>query len=728
MGAAGRMRILTFTTLYPNAATPAHGVFVENRLAAYHARHGDEFRVIAPVPWFPVAASWAGRYGAYARAPLKEVRRGVAVSHPRYMIPPKIGMTYAATALERCFLRAAREAIADGYDFDLIDAHYLYPDGVAAVRVARRLDKPVILTARGTDVNLLPSYPRQREMILAAVREADAVVCVAGALRDELVRLGAPAEKISVLRNGVDLDMFRPLDREAVRRSLDLEGDVIASVGHLTERKGHHIVIDAVAGMPDATLLIAGAGEEREALERRAAERSIAGRVRFLGAIAHEKLAEIYNAADALALASSREGWPNVLLEAMACGTPAVASPVWGSGEVIRDRAAGRLASARTAPALKEAIGGVLAERPRRADTRRYAEQFSWDETSDGLKAVFENAVARREAARRVRFATLRIPSGRPRLVITSDTEECFDWNRFDPARYRICPPADLDRFQKTAEAFGAAPIYLLTQPVIEDAACAAYFRDLAQSGRASLGLHLHQWVTPPPGGFEGAYYSFQCNLPPAVHSEKATALADAFERAFGHRARAHRAGRYGIDRRAYLDLAEAGVALDFSPCVGFDFSAQGGPDFSDASNLPFRADAGGRPIDVTPVCGGRAMRRSRVFLRRRQNDPNFDRRRTTSSPLTVAARLTCENVRLEEMKALTRRLVADGTPVLTFSFHSTTFTAGGNPYAKTEADVERHLDFCARYFDFFAKEMGGEFLSLEDLERLYASASLTPA
>jgi glycosyltransferase involved in cell wall biosynthesis len=723
------MRILTMTTLYPNAATPAHGVFVENRLAAYRDRHGGEFRVIAPAPWFPVSASWAGRYGAYARIPKEEVRRGVRVIHPRYAIPPKIGMTYAAAALERCFLKAAREQLAEGFDFDLIDAHYLYPDGVAATRVARRLNKPVVLTARGTDVNLLPTYPRQRRMILGAVRDADAVICVAAALRDELIRLGAPAEKISVLRNGVDLDVFRPLDRESVRQSLGLQGDVIASVGHLTERKGHHIVIDAVAEMPDATLLIAGAGEERAALERRAAERSIADRVRFLGAIAHEKLVEIYNAADALALASSREGWPNVLLEAMACGTPAVASPVWGSGEVIREKAAGRLAAARTAPALKEAIGGVLAERPQRADTRRYAEQFSWDETSDGLKAVFESAVRKHESARRVTFTPLHVRPGRPRLIITADTEESFDWEAFSPERHRVCPPEDLDRFQKLAEAFGAAPIYFLTYPVIADGPSAAYFRELMRASRADLGLHLHQWVTPPLGGFDGAYYSFQCNLPPATHRLKLNALAERFESAFGRRARAHRAGRYGIDRRCYLDLAEAGVSMDFSPSVGFDFSAQGGPDFSTAANQPQLADADGRRIAVTPVCGGLALRGARLFLKRSPRDPgSVLGRRGGSAFLTAPARLTCENLQIDDVKALTRRLVADETPVLTFSFHSTTFTPGGNPYTETRADVERHLEFCNRYFDFFKTELGGEILSLSALEALYVSSGLTSA
>lgn len=719
------MRILTLTTLYPNAAQPAHGVFVENRLHAFAERSGAEFRIVAPVPWFPVSAPIAGRYAAYARAPTRETRRGFKVTHPRYAIPPKVGMTYAVHALERCFLKAAREIIDEGWDFDLIDAHYLYPDGVAAVRVARALGKPVIVTARGTDVSLMPNFPRQRAMILEAVKNADAIVAVAGALKDELVRLGAPPEKIAVLRNGVDLEMFRPLDRNALRRAMGLEGDVVASVGHLTERKGHHLVIDAVADMPETTLLIAGAGEEKAALEKRAADRGLTGRVRFLGPVAHDQLAEIYNAADALALASSREGWPNVLLEAMACGAPAVASPVWGSGEVIRAPAAGALARERTAPAMRDALARVLADKPARAATRRYAEQFSWDETSDALGRLFGEVVASARAADAIAFRPLTLKPGPPRLIVTVDTEEAFDWSQFKDVRPVVCPPTGIQRFQQAAEALGVAPVYLLTFPVIADADCAAFFRGIAQSGQAALGLHLHQWTTPPLDGFDGEYYSYQCNLPRDVHAKKLRALADAFDAAFGFKARAHRAGRYGVDRETYARLAEIGVDLDFSPSPCFDFSAAGGPNFSGDSNRPFAVVVpSARPILTTPVCGGLAIRGGRMYLARRDPGPGlFEGRKHGGIRVTAPQRLTCEGSNLDDVKALTRRLAADGTPVLTFSFHSTTMTAGANPYAKTPADVERALDFCNSYFDFFKNELGGDFLTLDSLAALYASA-----
>ncbi|MGE0408139.1 MAG: glycosyltransferase family 4 protein [Amphiplicatus sp.] len=381
------MRVLTLTTLYPNAAAPAHGVFVENRLCAFKARSDADIRVIAPAPWFPPGIPFSGKYAAYANAPRTERRREIEVRHPRYAIPPKIGMNYAARALERCFLHAARELVDEGWDFDLIDAHYLYPDGVAAARVAKALGKPVILTARGSDVTLLPTFPRQRRMILDAVDMADAVIAVSASLKAALLRLGVEAEKIHVFRNGVDLDRFRPLDRQAIRDKLGVTGKVIASVGHLIERKGHHLAITALTLLPEASLLIVGSGEERGALADLAHCLGVESRVRFLGGVPHDELAEIYNAADALILASSREGWPNVLLEAMACGTPVIATPA--SAEVIRAAAAGRIASERAAPAIAEALGALLAAPPDRQTVRRYAEDFSWDETADNLYRLF---------------------------------------------------------------------------------------------------------------------------------------------------------------------------------------------------------------------------------------------------------------------------------------------------------------------------------------------------
>lgn len=714
------MKLLTVTTLYPNAATPNHGVFVENRLHAWLAHAGGEARVIAPVPWFPSTAPAFGRYARHAAAPVREERRGIEITHPRYLLPPKLAMNCAPWALERTVLRAARALMAGGYDFDLIDAHYLYPDGVAAVRVAQSLGKPVLLTARGSDVTLIATFPKQRAMILDAILKADAVVAVADALRDELVRLGAPAEKITTLRNGVDLGRFRPLDREAIRRRLKLNGPVIASVGSLIARKGHDIVLQAVADMREATLLIAGEGPDARALQSLARKLKIEDRVRFLGAVSHEDLAEVYNAADALALASTREGWPNVLLESLACGAPVVASDAGGVREVVCSSDAGRVVAARTPEAFAAALGDVIGRADRGA-TRRYAEAHSWQATSEGLTALYDGAVERKAARAAVRYSAIPLKGAeKPRLLFTVDTEEKFNWRSFSPSEHEVCRPEGVSRLQSLCEARGVRPQYFLTYPVIRDAENAGYFRTLAEHGRADLGLHLHQWNTPPLGGYEHEYYSWQGNLPADIHRAKLKTLSAAFERAFGFPACAHRAGRYGMTPEAYREIAGIGVTHDFSPSPAFDFSFRGGPDFSALGNDPFRleTDAGG--VFVTPVCGARAIRGGRRFLEQPAQNGFVTISRRAAPRTTAPLRLSCEQARFDELVALTRTLISAGARELTFSLHSTTMTAGANPYAPDEAAVAASLDMIDRYLKFFTKDCGA-IVAFADLVARYS-------
>ena len=721
------MKVLTLTTLYPNAAMPSHGVFVENRLRAFVEKSRADVRVCAPVPWFPLKNKVFGQYSRWANAPRSEKRSGVAVSHPQYFIPPKVGMTYAAAALEKCFRAHAEKLIADGWDFDLIDAHYLYPDGVAAVRVAKQLGKPVVITARGTDVNLIPKFPRQRAMILEAVRNADAVICVAAALRDELIRLGAPSEKIHIMRNGVDLTQFQPLDRTASRAKFDLnDGPVLTSVGHLIDRKGHDLVIEALNDLPEATLLIAGDGEKRTALKTLAQKIGVADRVKFLGAVPHHQLASVYSAADCLVLASSREGWPNVLLEAMACGTPAVAAPIWGCGEVITASEAGRLTSNRTAKAFAKEIAELLQDPPLRSRTRAYAENFSWDETARRQEDLFQTIVDADKLRKRISFqpATSIHNANTPRLIVTVDTEEAFDWNEFDHPETRVCPSGDIKPFQSICDDAGAKPVYLLTYPLLQNLETAAWFSELDKQGRAETGLHLHQWVTPPVKGFAGEYYSYQMNLPAEVHAEKFNALADAFEQRMGRRARAHRAGRYGLNAAQYHDLAAAGVTHDFSPTPGFDQSPAGGPNFTAMSNMPFAAAAGKDKVWVTPVCGARAIKRTRRFLKQSTAQPGFDFEHRRAATHTTPMRLTCEGTTLKDLKALTAHLLKENTPVLTFSFHSTTLTAGANTYVPDADAVAHALDLTRAYFQYFRNEIGGAFVTIDDLASLYGAQS----
>ena len=393
------MKILTFSTLYPNAQKPGHGIFVETRLRHLVASGQVEARVVAPVPWFPLHHPRFGNYAELAKVERREQRFGIDIAHPRYPVLPKVGMN-AAPALLAAGARATLARMLDqGYDFDLIDAHYFYPDGVAAAMLGKYFNKPVVITARGSDITLFPSFRLPRKMIVWAARRAAGVITVCDALRDEVVQLGVDPAKVVSLRNGVDLQLFQPVERESVRARLGLDRFTLLAVGHLVPVKAQQLAVAALAQLPDVQLLIAGNGPQRGMLERLANEHGVAQRVRFLGAVPQAQLRDYYGAADALVLPSEREGWANVLLEAMACGTPVVASRVWGTPEVVAAPEAGLLMAERSAAGLADAVRALRAAYPDRAATRRYAERFSWDDTTAGQVALFRRILARQGAA-----------------------------------------------------------------------------------------------------------------------------------------------------------------------------------------------------------------------------------------------------------------------------------------------------------------------------------------
>ena len=386
------MRILTFSTLFPNREMPRHGIFVAERLKHLLASGRIEAAVMAPVPWFPFESERFGAYSRFARVPREEEFEACPVLHPRYPVIPKIGMSLAPVLLAIASYRTLRRHsdMIDG--FDVIDAHYFFPDGVAASLLGRWLKKPVIITGRGTDLNLLPKFRLPRLQIQWAIEQATALVTVSDALRQRLLDLGALPEKTSVLRNGVDLEVFRPLDRPLLRKELGMRGRTLLSVGNLVELKGHDIAIDALREMPETELVIVGAGPIKEQLESRARRLRVSDRVRFTGTLSQTELVRYYNAADCLVLCSSREGMPNVILESLACGTPVVATPVGGVPEIVKDRVAGVLMEQRSPARLVAAIAELFARYPGARATRAYAEQFGWAPTVDGLLTLLERA------------------------------------------------------------------------------------------------------------------------------------------------------------------------------------------------------------------------------------------------------------------------------------------------------------------------------------------------
>jgi teichuronic acid biosynthesis glycosyltransferase TuaC len=386
------MRLLTFTNLYPSDAHPRHGIFVEERLRQIVARGDVDARVVVPTPLPPGVA-----------APAPVVRHGIPVE---YVAVPRIrGVTNWVDPL--IFARAAaatvRRLLGERTDDVAIDAHFLYPDAVAGVLLGRRFGVPVVMSARGSDVNVKCRHPIMRAWVRWAAARSDAVITVSQALADALAKHGIRAPRCEVLPNGVDLDKFRPLDRDACRSRLRVDGRVLLSVGHLVEPKGHAIAIEALAGIAGATLLIVGEGPERAALESLAARLGVSSRVRFLGLVPHAEMAGVYSAADVLVLASAREGMPNVVLESIACGTPVAATAVGGIVEVVTDSAAGEIFTDRSAAGLGAALARVFGAAISRADTRRFAERFGWARVIDRQRELYRSVVERAPGTARTR-------------------------------------------------------------------------------------------------------------------------------------------------------------------------------------------------------------------------------------------------------------------------------------------------------------------------------------
>ena len=375
------LRVLTLSTLYPDSARPAFGLFVERQTLALAARPGVEVAVAAPVGLPPWPLSLHPRYRGRASLPAKERRNELAVYRPRFRVWPGLGEAGRAQALAAAILPLARSLSCD-----VIDSEFFWPDGVAAMHVAETLGIPFSVKARGSDIHHWGARPAIAEQMLAAAGKASGLLAVSAALKADMAAMGMPAGKIRVHLTGADLERFRPLDREAAKRRLGVEGPLIVAPGNLVPLKGHALAIEALAALPDSTLLIAGDGPERRALAARIAQLGLGERARLLGAVPPESMPELLGAADLMLLPSEREGLANVWVEALACGTPILIADVGGAREVIDRPEAGRLVE-RDPAEIAAAAREMLASPPDPAAVRKAAERFCWDRNGEELHA-----------------------------------------------------------------------------------------------------------------------------------------------------------------------------------------------------------------------------------------------------------------------------------------------------------------------------------------------------
>lgn len=395
------LRILVFSSLFPSAAAPTAGTFIRERMFRV-ARHVP-LVVVAPQPWSPFdPLVRLLRRSFRPMAAEHEVVDGIHVHRPRFFSLPGIGKRGDGW-LMAMGARATVRKLAATFRPNVVDAHFLYPDGFAASLLARELDLPLTVTLRGSKDEWLIGTDRE-PMLRATMERATRLISVSAALRQDVaVRLGIEAGKVTVVGNGVDLTKFERVDRVEARARLGIASDapVLVSVGGLIERKGFHRIIPLLPALrerhPGLVYLVVGGGttqaDWRARLEALAVEHGVQDVVRFCGPQMPQELKWFYGAADVFALATAHEGWANVFLEAMACGLPVVTTAVGGNAEVVSSAALGTIVPFWDGPAFRDALDAALCRAWDRDAIVAHAQANTWDARVEQVLAELDRAV-----------------------------------------------------------------------------------------------------------------------------------------------------------------------------------------------------------------------------------------------------------------------------------------------------------------------------------------------
>ena len=387
------LRILTLATLFPHASKPNFGIFVERQTAGLNAREGVEVTVINPLGVPPWPFSGNARYAELLALPLHENWRGLDVYRPRFTLIPRIGGPLNPHMIARAIWPLVKKLHADK-PFDLIDAEFFYPDGPAAMRIAEKLGIPFTAKARGNDIHLWALRKDCAGQISEAADKAAGMLAVSKALKADMIDLGMEGEKIEVHYTGLDRKRFHPKNRAAEKAKLGVSGPLVLCVGALIERKNQALLIRALPKLPDVTLMLAGFGAAEGKYRKLAKELGVADQVRFAGSVPHDELPDMIGAADIMALVSESEGLANAWVEALACGTPVIASNVGGAPELIRSPDAGRIVERdvqEIVTATKELLTNPIGQ-------EKVAEQvahFSWHENANQLENFFHGLTDR---------------------------------------------------------------------------------------------------------------------------------------------------------------------------------------------------------------------------------------------------------------------------------------------------------------------------------------------
>jgi glycosyltransferase involved in cell wall biosynthesis len=377
------LRVLTLATLFPDITRPRLGPFVERQTLGLATHSNVELQVVAPIGLPPFPLSLHRHYRDFSNVPKMEDWNGLSVHRPRYMHLPGTKGRFDAGALAGRLTPLLTE-IRRTFAFDIIDAEFFFPDGPAAITLGAHFGVPVSIKARGADIHFWGHQAPTADQVRLAGQSADGLLAVSKALKDDMVRIGMPSDRISVHYTGVDLEKFTVQDRAVAKAALGISSKLIICVGALIPRKGQSLVIDALPHLSDTQLVLIGEGEDRARLSQQAEALGVEDRVTFTGNLPHEEIAAWLSAADVMALPSASEGLANAWVEALACGTPIVITNAGGAREVLTDDSAGRIVG-RTASGVLLGLQSVFSNPPSRAACRQIAERFKWERNTEAL-------------------------------------------------------------------------------------------------------------------------------------------------------------------------------------------------------------------------------------------------------------------------------------------------------------------------------------------------------
>jgi len=392
------IKLLSLSLVYPNPSEPGLGSFVRSRLQAMAA--SAQVKVVAPVPVLDYSNPGGKLFRRRTYPSVREDGQ-IETFHPGWLYPP--GGTPLNVACLAARLHPLLRHIRREYPFELIDAHFGYPEGPAAALLSKLLNVPFTITLRGSET-MFAAYPRRRDAMRWAFGRASRVIAVSEDLRQFAVANGVTEERAVTIPNGIDGEQFFPRDSRLARIKHGLADGRkhIVSAGELIEAKGHHLVAEALKALADegvdADLLIVGAtarGGPRfeEALRRRISELGISRRVRFMGFVDRTGMAELLSAADVFCLASYTEGCPNVVNEALACGAPVVATRVGGVPSMVPSERYGFVVPPRDPNALRDALREALQRSWDRPAISEWGRSRSWQQVGREVIGVMENIV-----------------------------------------------------------------------------------------------------------------------------------------------------------------------------------------------------------------------------------------------------------------------------------------------------------------------------------------------